>query len=164
MREAVKQRIKECDQGRDIRGRPPRPRPVGRVKTWLRLPRSRRKSLFDIVIEIESLGGAQIVNFSMSDEDMRLIAKEDFVATASDGAAQLPDETVPHPRNYGTFSRKIGHYAIEERMFTMEQAIRSATGLPADIIHLKDRGYLKPGYAADLVAFDPEKASRSGDV
>jgi len=157
MREAIKQRIKECDQGRDIRIARFAPKTSWQGKDLASIARMERKESLEIVMEIESQGGAQIVNFSMSEEDMRLIAKEDFVATASDGAAQLPDDTVPHPRNYGTFSRKIGHFAIEERMFTMEQAIRSATGLPADIIHLKDRGYLKPGYAADLVAFDPEK-------
>lgn len=157
MREAVKQRIKECDQGRDIRIARFSPKISWQGKDLAAIAKLEKKEPLDIVIEIESLGGAQIVNFNMSDEDMRLIAREDFVATASDGSALSPDDTMPHPRNYGTFPRKIGHYAIEERMFTMEQAIRSSTGLPADIIHLKDRGYLKPGYAADLVAFDPEK-------
>ena len=68
----------------------------------------------------------------------------------------LPARTVPHPRSYGTFSRKIGRFAIEEKVISLEQAIRSASGLPADILKLPERGYLKVGYFADLVVFDPK--------
>jgi N-acyl-D-aspartate/D-glutamate deacylase len=92
----------------------------------------------------------------MQEEEVRLIMKQPFVATASDGSAMTPNDTVPHPRNYGTFARKIGRYAIEEKTVPLEQAIRSATGLPADILRLPQRGYLKPGYHADVVVFDPK--------
>jgi N-acyl-D-amino-acid deacylase len=86
---------------------------------------------------------------------VRLIMKQPFVATASDGASMVPTRaTVPHPRSYGTFPRKIGRYAIEDGVIPLEQAIRSASGLPADILHLTDRGYLKPGKFADIVVFD----------
>jgi N-acyl-D-aspartate/D-glutamate deacylase len=61
-----------------------------------------------------------------------------------------------HPRNYGTFPRKIGRYAIEDKIVTLEQAIRSASGLPADILRLPERGYLKPGFYADVVVFEPQ--------
>jgi N-acyl-D-amino-acid deacylase len=115
------------------------------------------KSPVDIVVEIEKNGGAQIVHFGMSEEDMRLFMKQDFVATASDGGAKVPDtSSVPHPRNYGTFPRKIGFYAIQEKLIPLETAIRSASGLPADIMGLKDRGYLKVGYFADIVVFNPD--------
>ena len=83
--------------------------------------------------------------------------KRPWVATASDGSTMLPGETFQHPRSYGTFPRKIGHYAVAEKHMTMEQAIRSSSGLPADILQLRDRGYLKSGYFADVVVFDPEK-------
>src|SRR5262249_26720088 len=92
----------------------------------------------------------------MNEEDVRIIMKQDFVATASDGSAMAPGNTVPHPRNYGCFPRKIGRYAIEDGVISLEHAIRSASGLPADILHLKDRGYIRKGYAADLVVFDPK--------
>ena len=69
---------------------------------------------------------------------------------------QAPGATVPHPRSYGTFPRKIGFYAIEEKLIPVEHAIRTSTGLPADILKLKDRGYLKVGYFADVVVFDPK--------
>lgn len=117
---------------------------------------SENKKPLDIAIEITRNGGAQIVNFSMKDEEMRLFMKEPYVATASDGSSMFPSETVPHPRSYGTFSRKIGRFAIGDQIIALEQAIRSASGLPADILRLKDRGYLKKGYFADLVVLDPK--------
>jgi N-acyl-D-amino-acid deacylase len=80
-----------------------------------------------------------------------------WVATGSDGGPHVPDRaTCPHPRSYGTFPRKIGLYALREKTIPMAQAIRSATGLPSDILKLTDRGYLRSGYVADLVVFDPK--------
>jgi N-acyl-D-amino-acid deacylase len=104
-----------------------------------------KKSVLEIAVEIETNGGAQIVNHGMSEEDVRLYMKQPWVATASDGSAKVADSSVPHPRSYGTFARKIGFYAIEEKTIPLEHAIRSAAGLPADILGLKDRGYVKPG-------------------
>lgn len=78
------------------------------------------------------------------------------MATASDGSTMLPAETFQHPRSYGTSPRKLGVYAIQEKLMPLEQAIRSASGLPADIFRLPERGYLKPGYFADVVVFDPQ--------
>jgi N-acyl-D-amino-acid deacylase len=114
------------------------------------------KEPIDIVLEIERNDGAQIVNFAMNEEDVRLYMKQPWVATASDGGVQTPGPTVPHPRSYGTFPRKIGFYSIEEKLIPLEQAIRSSSGLPADILQLTDRGYLKPGQFADVVVFDPQ--------
>ncbi len=115
-----------------------------------------KKEPIDIVLEIERKGGAGVVNFGMSEDDVRVYMRQPWVATASDGGVQTPGNTVPHPRSYGTFPRKIGFYAIQEKLLPVEAAIRSSTGLPADILKLTDRGYLKPGYAADLIVFDPE--------
>ncbi len=155
MRQAVLDRIQDADGGRDIRIARYAPKAHWQGKDLARIAQEEGKAPLDIVIEIEGKGGAQIVHYCMSDEDMRLIVKQDFVATASDGSAKVPDETVPHPRNYGTFPRKIGRYAIEEKLLPVEQAIRSATGLPADILRLPQRGYVKEGYLADLVVFNP---------
>jgi N-acyl-D-aspartate/D-glutamate deacylase len=83
--------------------------------------------------------------------------KQPFVATASDGSSQNPSSnTVPHPRSYGCFARKISYYSLAEKVIPLEQAIRSASGLPADILKLPERGYLKPDYFADVVVFDPQ--------
>ena len=98
-----------------------------------------------------------MVNFGMDEAEVRLIMKQKFVATASDGIARsLTDESQPHPRNFGCFPRKIGYYCLRGNVLPLAQAIRSASGLPADIIGLPERGYIRQGYWADLVLFDPK--------
>jgi N-acyl-D-amino-acid deacylase len=62
----------------------------------------------------------------------------------------------PHPRAYGTFARYLGHYAREEKVFSMEEAVAHMTGRSAARLSLKDRGLLKAGFKADLVLFDAE--------
>lgn len=129
--------------------------PAWQGKTIAAIARKEDRPAIDIVAEIETHGGASVVNFAMNEEDVRVYMKRDWVATASDGGVQTPGDTVPHPRSYGTFPRKIGAYALKDGIITLEQAIRSSSGLPADILRLKDRGYLRPGYHADVVIFDP---------
>jgi N-acyl-D-aspartate/D-glutamate deacylase len=92
----------------------------------------------------------------MNEDDVRDVMQWPWVATASDGRAALPGADKPHPRFYGTFPRKIGLYALQEHVISLEQAVRSASGLPADILQLADRGYLRTGLAADVVVLDPD--------
>ena len=126
-------------------------------KSLAAIAEKEKKPVVDVVVEIEKHGGAGVVSFSMHEDDVRLIMKQPWVATASDGSSQdIKADTVPHPRSYGCFPRKIGYYAIAEKAITLEHAIRSASGLPADILKLPERGYLKAGYFADVVVFDPE--------
>ena len=120
------------------------------------LARDHGCTIEDLVLEIQQNGGARMVNFGMQEEEVRLIMQQAYVATASDGGTCVPDDTVPHPRNYGCFPRKIGRYAIEWNVLSLPEAIRSATGLPADIFGFADRGYLREDYAADIVVFDPQ--------
>ncbi len=110
----------------------------------------------EVVVAIVKGGDAQTVGFSMREDDMTVGMKKDWVATASDGSAMRPSAARPHPRNYGTFPRKIGGYALEKKVVSAAFAIRSASGLPADILGFRDRGYLKEGFKADVVLFDPE--------
>ena len=126
-------------------------------KSVKQIAESEQKSAIDIALEIVKRGGAAVVNFSMSEEDVRYAMQLPWVATASDGRSYLPGADRPHPRSYGTFARKIGRYALLDNVLSVEQAIRSASGLPADIIGFKDRGYLRTGLAADVVVFDPAK-------
>ncbi len=110
----------------------------------------------DVVLAIEANGGASVVNFGMSEEDVRMAMKFPWVATASDGSAKVISSDMPHPRSFGTFPRKIGYYAIQEQTLSLEAAIRSATSLPAEILGLSDRGLLKVGHVADIVVFEPK--------
>jgi N-acyl-D-aspartate/D-glutamate deacylase len=156
IRRAIEEKIERHQGGMSLRVARYRPKPQWQGKDLAAIAIQEKKSLLEIVLEIERNGGAQIINFGMNEEDVRLIMKQPFVATASDGSSQTPGDTVPHPRSYGCFTRKIGRFAIEERVITAEHAIRSASGLPADILQLPERGYLKPGYFADVVVFDPK--------
>jgi N-acyl-D-amino-acid deacylase len=148
--------LKERDDGRAIQIATYSRNRAWQGKRLSEIAVTEKKSVLEIAVEIETNGGAQIVNHGMSEEDVRLYMKQPWVATASDGSAKVADSSVPHPRSYGTFARKIGFYAIEEKTIPLEHAIRSAAGLPADILGLKDRGYVKPGQKADVVVFDPK--------
>jgi len=156
IRKAVESALGGRDGGKGIMIARYRPNPKWQGKSLAAIAEADKKSPGDVVIEIEKAGGASVVNFGMSEEDVRLYMKQPWVATASDGSSHVPGDTVPHPRSYGTFPRKIGRYAIDDGVVPLEQAIRSATGLPADILRLTDRGYLKPGQFADVVVFDPK--------
>jgi N-acyl-D-amino-acid deacylase len=113
-------------------------------------------AIADVVLLIERSGGASIVNFSMDENDVQMAMRYPWVATASDGRARSESTNeLPHPRSFGTFPRKIGHYAIQQQVVPLEAAIRSATSLPAEIIGLNDRGRLQVDKVADVVVFDP---------
>jgi len=70
--------------------------------------------------------------------------------TGSDGGGA-------HPRTYATFTRILEEYIVKRKLFSMAWGIRRATGLTADVFNLKDRGYLKEGFFADVLIFDPLK-------
>lgn len=68
----------------------------------------------------------------------------------------------PHPRGWGTFPRYLGHYVRELGVLTWENAIRKLTSLPAQRLGFYDRGLLRPGFAADIVCFNPERINETG--
>jgi N-acyl-D-amino-acid deacylase len=72
------------------------------------------------------------------------------------GSDGLPHDTFPHPRLWGTFPRVLGHYARDEKLFPLEQAVRRMTSVPAAVFGLADRGTVRVGGLADLVIFDPQ--------
>jgi N-acyl-D-aspartate/D-glutamate deacylase len=156
VRAGIEERIGGKEGAKSLRIAYFKANPAWNGKDVAALAEQEKKSFLDIVLEIERKGGAQVVHFSMDDEDVRLIMKQPWVATASDGSSMVPGDSMPHPRSYGCFARKIGRYAVTDKLIPLEHAIRSASGLPADILHLPERGYLKKGYYADVVVFDPE--------
>jgi N-acyl-D-aspartate/D-glutamate deacylase len=93
--------------------------------------------------------------FSMAEVDMEHIARQPWVATSTDGGIALPsDGPTTHARFYGSFPRKIRHYALDRGVISLETAVRVSTSLPAQIMRLTDRGQIRPGMAADIVVFD----------
>jgi N-acyl-D-aspartate/D-glutamate deacylase len=105
----------------------------------------------DLILE----GSPSIISFNMNNSDIATFMQKDYVMTCSDGHVEVPGENKPHPRNYGTFIRKIRKYVIEDKLITMQHAIRAATLLPAEMIGLKNRGSLEEGKIADVVIIDP---------
>jgi len=126
-------------------------------KSLSEIASSEGQDIVDVALKIQANGGASVVKFCLSEEDVQYVMGLPWVATGSDGRARLPDpQQQPHPRNFGTFARKIGRYALRQKVISPAHAIRSSSGLPADILGLTDRGYLRPGAYADVVVFDPE--------
>lgn len=115
-----------------------------------------KREQVDVALELLTKDpGASGVNFGMDEADVRYVMTLPWVATASDGSSKVDDGSRPHPRSFGTFSRKIGRYSIQDKVLPLPAAIRSASGLPADILGMKDRGYLRKNLVADIVIFDP---------
>ena len=116
------------------------------------------KDPMDTCIDIMAEEGGNVsgIFHTMSEDDVRAVMRLPWVAVASDGSAiDLDAPGVPHPRNYSTNVRVLGHYVRDEKVLTLPEAIRKMTSLPASILGLTDRGELKPGAAADVAIFDP---------
>ena len=99
-----------------------------------------------------------VVNHAMREADVTTVLEHPRTAIASDG--WIMDATGsghPHPRNFGTFPRVLGHYARDRGLFTLAEAIRRMTSLPASRLGWSDRGVIKPGAVADLVVLDPQE-------
>ena len=112
----------------------------------------------------EVLGGAWTRGYGIHDADVINYYRQDYTATASDaavsgveGVPEFASRPGAHPRHFGAFTRKIARYVKDLKAITLPFAIRSMTGLPARIIGLEDRGFLREGYKADLVVFDLER-------
>ena len=108
----------------------------------------------------ERLQPAGAIYFVMDEQDVRRILAYPHTMIGSDG---LPHDEHPHPRLWGTFPRVLGHYARDEGLFSLEEAVRKMTSLPAAQFGLKDRGVLREGAYADLVLFDPDSVIDRAD-
>ncbi len=113
------------------------------------------KSIADAAIELE-LQGAKVTPLQMSLQDVEYIMKKDYVSIGSDGTAPYFGMGLVHPRAYTAFPVKIRNFAMDKKVISLPHAIRSCTSLPAEVMGWKDRGYLKEGYWADVVLFNPK--------
>jgi len=108
-----------------------------------------------ITLMAEEGGSISGIFHTMSEEDVRAVMRMPWVAIASDGSAiNLNAPGVPHPRNYSSNVRVLGHYVRDQKVLSLAEAVRKMTSLPAQILGLKDRGQLKEGFAADIAVFD----------
>jgi N-acyl-D-amino-acid deacylase len=104
----------------------------------------------DVLVEED--GSPTVVMTMMDEADVRRILAHPLVMIGSDA---IITRGKPHPRTWGTYPRVLGHYARDIGLFSQAEAVRKMTSLPARKFGLLDRGLIRPGMAADLVAFDP---------
>jgi len=120
------------------------------------------KPPLDVLFELlaENDGSVPTVYFHHAEEDMRYALKQPFVSIGSDGTAVKTEGPLaaghPHPRYYGTFPRVLGRYVREEKLITLEEAVRKMTSANAAKIRVYDRGLLRTGQWADVTIFNPD--------
>jgi N-acyl-D-amino-acid deacylase len=90
-------------------------------------------------------------------EDVERYMRQDYTATSTDGGVSGFTRPGQHPRYYGAFVRKLAYYVKEQGVISLPFAVRSSSGLPAQIVGLSDRGYVREGFKADITIFDYER-------
>lgn len=107
-------------------------------------------SLMDAATRLQPAGA---VYHCMEEDDVRRILRHPATVVGSDG---LPNDPLPHPRLWGAFPRVLGRYSREQQLFPLAEAVHKMTGLSAERFGLTGRGFVREGYWADLVLFDPD--------
>ena len=101
-------------------------------------------------IQIMLRGGSSIASFNMQESDIKTFMQQPWVMTCSDGGS-------PHPRKFASYPAKIKKYVLEEEVLTLTQMIHRSTGMVAEVTGMPERGFIRPGYYADLILFKPEE-------
>jgi N-acyl-D-amino-acid deacylase len=118
-------------------------------KPWL-------DTAIDLIISEEQRVGT--IFFMMSEENVKLQLRQSWMKFGTDAGGADPDkpEGLVHPRSYGTYPRILGKYVREEKVISLEDAIRKMTSAVANRLSIRDRGLLREGMYADVVVFDPQ--------
>ena len=132
-------------------------------RTIAQIAKDEAKDPLDVLMDVVAAdrGNTGRVTFSMAEEDVRAALVHPLVSFCTDSGAMAEDgilsQEKSHPRAWASAPRILGHYVREEKLLSLEEAIRKMTSLPASRMRLRDLGLLRPGMRADLVAFDPER-------
>ena len=129
-------------------------------KSIAQIARFRKEDAWDTFFYLLHVGRGDlnVDPLTMDEAQKRAALKEPFVSISSDSApTNLATATAAHPRTFGTFPRIIAKYVREDKVLSLESAIRMMTSLPANILRLADRGRIASGMKADLVVFDPSR-------
>ena len=114
-------------------------------------------ALFDLILADH--GETDAIYFMMSEDDLRVALRAPFVSICTDSAARATDGPLSkdkgHPRGWGSYPRILARYVREEKLLTLEEAVRKMTWMPATRVGLKDRGVIRAGAFADITIFDP---------
>lgn len=116
-------------------------------------------SAAEAALSLYEQGDGQVVIHMMHDADVEMIAGHPLIAVGSDGSSLSTDGVLsvgrPHPRSYGTNPRFLARFVRERSVVSLEEAVRKMTLLPASRLGLSRRGRIAPGFAGDIVVFDP---------
>jgi N-acyl-D-aspartate/D-glutamate deacylase len=132
-------------------------------KTLAEVAKERGKSPEETAIDlvIEDGTRVQVVYFLMSEDNIKRQIALPWVSFSSDAGSMAPEgvflKSSTHPRAYGSFARLLGKYVRDEKVISLEEAVRKLAALPAKNLRLEGRGLLAPDYFADIVVFDPAK-------
>jgi dihydroorotase/N-acyl-D-amino-acid deacylase len=110
----------------------------------------------ELIMDLQRAGGCMCVFHAMSMQDVDRIMLHPKTMIASDGGIIVPGVGVPHPRNYGSFARVLGHFSRERGLLPLSTAIHKMTRMPADRINLSERGRIEVDAYADIAVFDPD--------
>jgi N-acyl-D-amino-acid deacylase len=141
--------------------RPARLKPlIGKTLTEVAAMRGKDEieTMLDLILEARSR--IQVVTFTMSEDNIAKELRQPWVSLGSDASSMATEgaflESSTHPRAYGNFARLLGKYVREEKVITLQEAVRRLSGLPASNLGLDHRGLIKRDYFADIVVFDPK--------
>lgn len=130
-------------------------------KTLAEVARMRETSVAETMMDLVIEDGSRVgtIYFIMSEENVKKKIGRPWMAFGSDAESMAPEGNFllsnPHPRAYGTFARLLGKYVRDEKIISLQEAVRRLTSLPAKNLGIVDRGLLKAGYFADIAIFDP---------
>ncbi|GAB3528213.1 D-aminoacylase [Pontibacter brevis] len=127
-----------------------------RGKTLAQVSAELNKPFQDVLMDDIGPYGASGAYFVMDEALQETLLKSPYVMVCTDGSP-----TMHHPRGYGAFAKIIQTYVQDRKMLPLQEAIRKMTGLPAETIGLKNRGFIRPGYKADLVLFKPSEVEET---
>src|SRR5262249_10512349 len=132
-------------------------------QTIAEIAKAENKDPRDVVIDlvIADRANAYCIMSIMDEQDVRTALAHPLTSFGTDSQAKATDgplsHETSHPRGWGSAARLLGYYVREQKVLRLEEAIRKMPSFGAEAAGLKDRGLVKPGFAADLVVFDPEK-------
>jgi len=127
-------------------------------KSVQEIAKMRGVDVWDAFFDLVQKNGVDVDPKSMDENQKGLALRADFVSIDSDAEPMDPAvSSYAHPRTFGTFPRVLAKYVRQEKVITLPNAIREMTSLPADQLHIRNRGRISLGMAADLVLFDPAK-------
>jgi len=114
------------------------------------------EAIVDMIIEDDNR--IQCIYFSMSEENIRKKIKIPWLSFCSDAGSysDISKDFRTHPRAFGSFIRVLGKFSRDEKLITLQEAVRKLSGFPATNLGLTNRGFLKKDYFADIVIFDPD--------